>query len=248
MEFKIASKDDLINLYRQKMEDDPSNIYLKENLAKRIDALEKKTRMFFVGIEKNEYICEMAACVSPDDEYTQNIQYVTDKDTFYLFSFFTKEGYRGKEIFDAESNAWYWLDDVDNGKKAVNKDVYQESEAGEWGDYVNADGILCGKWVRYDENGRMIKGWQTASNGTYTSTLKLSLRYSLINVLNKRFKSASLFHNRPNTLTQLSGEIFLIIGATILQKFDLQTFAALFPIISSIYSHISLISSSVIYS
>lgn len=99
MEFKIASKDDLINLYRQKMEDDSSNIYLKENLAKRIDALEKKTRMFFVGIEKNEYICEMAACVSPDDEYTQNIQYVTDKDTFYLFSFFTKEGYRGKGYF-----------------------------------------------------------------------------------------------------------------------------------------------------
>lgn len=36
---------------------------------------------------------------------------------------------------------------------AVSKDVYQESSGG--------------KWVRYDENGHMIKGWDTNSNGTY---------------------------------------------------------------------------------
>ena len=25
----------------------------------------------------------------------------------------------------------------------------------------------CGKWVRYDENGKMVKGWNTNENGTY---------------------------------------------------------------------------------
>ena len=40
-------------------------------------------------------------------------------------------------------------------KKATSKDVYQESEAGQWAD--RADGT--GKWVRYDAQGHMIKGW-----------------------------------------------------------------------------------------
>ena len=72
-------------------------------------------------------------------------------------------GYRGKEIYDPASDAWYWLDNVDGGKKAVSKDVYQESEAGQWAD--RPDGT--GKWVRYDANGHMVKGWQTTSAGTY---------------------------------------------------------------------------------
>jgi hypothetical protein len=67
--------------------------------------------------------------------------------------------YRGKEIYDAEADAWYWLDNVDNGKKAVSKDVYQESDAGVWGDTDNGDGSRSGKWVRYDSQGHMIKGW-----------------------------------------------------------------------------------------
>ena len=62
---------------------------------------------------------------------------------------------RGKEIYDPDSDAWYWLDAVDQGKKATSKDVYQESEAGQWAD--RADGT--GKWVRYDAQGHMIKGW-----------------------------------------------------------------------------------------
>ncbi|MEE0799824.1 MAG: hypothetical protein U0L91_00945, partial [Gemmiger sp.] len=57
--------------------------------------------------------------------------------------------------------AWYWLDNVDYGKKAVSKDVYQESEAGVWAD--RPDGT--GKWVRYDANGGMIKGW--SDDGRY---------------------------------------------------------------------------------
>ena len=61
--------------------------------------------------------------------------------------------YRGKEIYDPASDAWYWLDNVQQGAKAVSKDVYQESSGG--------------KWVRYDANGQMIKGWNTNENGTY---------------------------------------------------------------------------------
>ena len=53
--------------------------------------------------------------------------------------------YRGKEIYDPASGAWYWLDNVQQGAKAVSKEVYQDSNGG--------------KWVRYDANGAMIKGW-----------------------------------------------------------------------------------------
>ena len=67
--------------------------------------------------------------------------------------------YRGKEIYDPGSNAWYWLDCVQNGAKAVSKDVYQESKADDEGN--------IGKWVRYDADGHMVKGWQTTEAGTY---------------------------------------------------------------------------------
>ncbi len=70
---------------------------------------------------------------------------------------------RGKEVYDPESGAWYWLDSVLDGAVATSKDVYQESAAGDWAD--REDGT--GKWVRYDENGHMIKGWSTNENGTY---------------------------------------------------------------------------------
>ena len=61
--------------------------------------------------------------------------------------------YRGKEIYDPASDAWYWLDNIQNGAMAASKDVYQESNGG--------------KWVRYDENGHMVKGWDVNENGTY---------------------------------------------------------------------------------
>ena len=70
---------------------------------------------------------------------------------------------RGKEIYDPATDAWYWLDAVDNGKVATGKDVYQESYAGAYAD--RPDGT--GKWVRYDENGHMIKGWCDTEKGTY---------------------------------------------------------------------------------
>lgn len=71
--------------------------------------------------------------------------------------------YRGKEIYDPDSDAWYWLDNIQGGAMAVSKDVYQESDAGPYAD--RADGT--GKWVRYDENGHMIKGFDKTKEGTY---------------------------------------------------------------------------------
>lgn len=80
---------------------------------------------------------------------------------------FIDYSYRGKEIYDLESGAWYWLDNVLNGAVAKNKDVYQESLAGDWGDVTKEDGKKYGKWVRYDSNGNMVKGWQVTDDGTY---------------------------------------------------------------------------------
>ena len=85
---------------------------------------------------------------------------------------------RGREIYDRESDGWYWLDSVYDGAKAVGKEVwmpyiYQDEdnwddskknevalESGEMAECVlNAINNKSGKWVRYDENGKMLKGW-----------------------------------------------------------------------------------------
>lgn len=83
--------------------------------------------------------------------------FVNDNGCEYWYEGGIRQGLedRGKEIYDPETDAWYWLDSIDNGKKATSKDVYQESSGG--------------KWVRYDENGKMIKGWQwnEEKQGTY---------------------------------------------------------------------------------
>ncbi len=88
---------------------------------------------------------------------------------------------RGREIYDSATNGWYWLDAVYDGAKAVGKEVWMpyiyqneadwdettirnianESDVG-MGDFV----YQCiknhtGKWVRYDGNGAMLKGWVT---------------------------------------------------------------------------------------
>ena len=52
----------------------------------------------------------------------------------------------------------------------LNKDVYQESNGG--------------KWVRYDANGHMIKGWDTNDDGTYYFDLvTTSKRYRLPSIV-----------------------------------------------------------------
>ena len=68
---------------------------------------------------------------------------------------------RGREIFDPESNGWYWLDAVYDGAAAFNKEV--------WMPYLFQEDLKTGqnregKWVRYDGKGKMIKGWYTVSS------------------------------------------------------------------------------------
>ncbi len=88
---------------------------------------------------------------------------------------------RGREIYDPESDGWYWLDAVYDGAVAYGKEVWmpyiyqQEDECSDEVKWVAAqasdkgmeqfvyDAMInkTGKWVRYDENGRMLKGWVT---------------------------------------------------------------------------------------
>ena len=92
---------------------------------------------------------------------------------------------RGREIYDPDSDAWYWLDAVYDGAAAYGKEVwmpyiYQDED--NWADdeiRMNANAAdegmkeftyRCmtdknGKWVRYDENGKMMKGWVTITGG-----------------------------------------------------------------------------------
>lgn len=98
-------------------------------------------------------------------KYGEKNGWVEENGKKYWYENGVKQGTtgRGKEIYDPNSDAWYWLDAVQGGAMTVNKDVYQESKAGQWAD--KPDGT--GKWVRYDENGHMVKGWQTTDKGTY---------------------------------------------------------------------------------
>lgn len=89
---------------------------------------------------------------------------------------------RGREIYDGVTDGWYWLDACYNGARAINKEVwmpyiYQDEK--KWseeelirnsyssGDMANqvVEAIKSGsgKWVRYDGNGRMYKGWFTVT-------------------------------------------------------------------------------------
>ena len=111
------------------------------------------------AIDNTEYLFNTDTGILYDNEF------VTIDGNDYWYEDGIRQGTegRGKEIYDPKTDAWYWLDAVDNGKKAVSKDVYQESWAGAYAD--REDGT--GKWVRYDENGKMIKGWDSNQNGKY---------------------------------------------------------------------------------
>ncbi len=96
---------------------------------------------------------------------------------------------RGKEIYDPASDAWYWLDTVFEGAKATGKEVFMPYVYGNEATFdsqrmhdVAYESNTCeenaenaklgyqiwramqngsGKWVRYDGDGRMLKGWIT---------------------------------------------------------------------------------------
>lgn len=98
-------------------------------------------------------------------KYGEKNGWVEENGKKYWYEKGVKQGTtgRGKEIYDPDSDAWYWLDAVQGGAMTVSKDVYQESAAGQWA--ANSDGT--GKWVRYDENGHLVTGWDTNEKGTY---------------------------------------------------------------------------------
>ena len=69
---------------------------------------------------------------------------------------------RGREIYDPDSSAWYWLDSVYDGAKAESKEV--------WMPYIyqsETPGSTNGKWVRYYSTGAMVKGWYKTEGKTY---------------------------------------------------------------------------------
>ena len=121
---------------------------------------------------------------------------------------------RGREIYDPKTDGWYWLDAEYCGAKAVNKEVwmpYIYQDELNWGDdEINANAAEsgdmaeqvknvikihqnggggsegAGKWVRYDDDGKMYKGWlkitgdlaelyPTQSGNTYYYDLKTGL-------------------------------------------------------------------------
>ena len=90
---------------------------------------------------------------------------------------------RGREIYDPETDAWYWLDANAGGAVARDKEV--------WMPYIFQEDLLTGanpegKWVRYDEYGRMIKGWYANDNGTYYYDLVTGAMYKGEKVINEK--------------------------------------------------------------
>ena len=111
----------------------------------------------------------MLFMATPDVVYAGTTGWVEENGTQYWYEDGIKQGTdgRGKEIYDPSTGGWYWLDAVQGGAPAKSKDVYQESTAGQWGAVLNEDGTRSGKWVRYDADGHMIKGWDSTADGTY---------------------------------------------------------------------------------
>ena len=81
-------------------------------------------------------------------KYGEKNGWVEENGKKYWYENGVKQGTtgRGKEIYDPDSDAWYWLDAVQGGAMTVNKDVYQESAAGQWADKPAGTGTC----VRYD--------------------------------------------------------------------------------------------------
>ena len=118
--------------------------------------------------------CELNGELYYSDEHTgeawQGWKLVEGSDVKYWYEGGIRQGYkiddptyRGKEIYDSLTDAWYWLDNVQQGAVAMGKDVYQESYAGKYAD--REDGT--GKWVRYDPWGKMLKGWQVDNGNSW---------------------------------------------------------------------------------
>ena len=122
-------------------------------------------RLFMVGL------LLMGALVQPKAKACREFGFCIEDGKFYWYENWERQGVagdpknitdvvfgyeRGREIYDPESDGWYWLDSIFNGAKAADKEV--------WIPYIYQTDLELGinkqgKWVRYNADGKMIKGW-----------------------------------------------------------------------------------------
>ena len=91
-------------------------------------------------------------------KYGEKNGWVEENGKKYWYEKGVKQGTtgRGKEIYDPDSDAWYWLDAVQGGAMTVSKDVYQESAAGQWADkpMAPASGSVTMRTATWSRAGR----------------------------------------------------------------------------------------------
>ncbi|HBA48377.1 MAG TPA: hypothetical protein DCZ91_11390 [Lachnospiraceae bacterium] len=107
--------------------------------------------------ENPESTAVTEAAESPESERNTEFWLLIDGESYWYVDW-TRQGwkpelpdYEGEEIYDAVSDAWYWLDGRAQGRMASDKLVYLETQADEEG--------TIGKWVYYGADGRRLKGW-----------------------------------------------------------------------------------------
>ena len=108
--------------------------------------------IFFIGIFfpfqlKSTYAASLAdeACEKADNNSTESACNSCNSEGLYWFD--NGEIVTDREVYDPETDAWYWFDS--DGTMARNKEVFLTTN----------DERTEGKWVYYDENGHMIKGF-----------------------------------------------------------------------------------------
>ncbi len=123
--------------------------------------------VFFWGNCDNAYAAQYTDKEGHEADTDTLTGWAADSDTpgeWYWFD----EGVmaKDKEVYDPETDAWYWFDA--DGTMAKDKDVFIPVKNQEdTDDSESDDSEVTGKWVRYDENGLMIKGEDYRYGGWY---------------------------------------------------------------------------------
>ena len=110
---------------------------------------------------------------------------------------------RGREIFDPESNAWYWLDAIYDGAAAYNKEV--------WMPYIYQDevrGSTNGKWVRYNSSGAMIKGWyEVKGSDVALYPNQVGNKYYYDQITGEMYKGLHTINNQQYRFDEVTGAL-----------------------------------------
>jgi uncharacterized protein YjdB len=108
---------------------------------------------------------------------------------------------RGCEVVAPDANgnkAWFWLDSIYDGAKAVSKEVMMP--------YTYRGKDSTAKWVRYDQNGTMIKGWYEV----YADGLRIPRSPTRLNELvewgSDYAKGAKRYYYDPQTGAMVKGD------------------------------------------